>query len=365
MDRVLVYRRKYLQRSETFIYEQLIGHKRVQPVVLTRSRPVNVRQFPYSPIHVKKRLGGMKHWLKKKHIKLIHARFGTAGVEMIGIARKSKVPLLTSFHGFDATKQVKASKAYRSKLGFLFKKGSAFTAVSDHMKRRLIKLGCPAKKITLVRSGIDLQKFPFAPPHLIYNDQIRILSVGRLTEKKGMDTLIRAFAYVRKKYPNARLLIVGEGEEKAKLKRIIRKEKLKGFVKLAGALPHAQVQQELRHCHLFVIGCKTAKNGDQEGIPNVLMEAMATGRPVISTRHAGIPELIKHERTGFLVPEKSPAKLGRMITRVLAERETWPAIVAQARLKVAEQHDITKQRRKLEDLYVSLIEKHRAGGGKR
>lgn len=364
MDRVLVYRRKYLQRSETFIYEQLIGHVRVKPVVLTRSKPINRNQFPYSPIYVKKRLGNMTAWLKKKQIKLIHARFGTAGVEMVGIARKAGVPLLTSFHGFDATKQVKSSKPYRRKLRRLFRKGEAFTAVSNHMKQRLIKLGCSGKKITLLRSGIDLHKFPYVPQQLIYNDQFRILSVGRLTEKKGMDTLIRAFAHVRKKYPNARLLIVGEGEEKAKLKRIIRQKKLKGYVKLAGALPHAQVQQELRRCHLFVIGCKTAKNGDQEGIPNVLMEAMATGRPVISTRHSGIPELIKHDQTGFLVPERSPAKLGRMIVKVMREQEKWPVIVAEARQKVVEQHDITKQRRKLEDLYLRLLQKKRSGGGK-
>ncbi|MGE5704338.1 MAG: glycosyltransferase [Clostridia bacterium] len=356
MDRVLVYRRKYLQRSETFIYEQLLGHYRVSVAVLTRSKPVNLKQFPFSPIYVKKNWSNLRSWLKRKNINLLHARFGTGGVELLKVARKAKVPLLTSFHGFDATKQVKASVSYRRSLRRLFRHGKAFTVVSKHMKRRLVKLGCPERKITLIRSGIDLHKFPLLPPRHAANGYYRFLSVGRLTEKKGMDTLIRAFVYVRKKFPRARLFIVGEGKEKAKLKRIIRQKKLRDCVTLVGALPHAQVQKELERCHLFVIACKTARNGDQEGIPNVLMEAMASGRPVVSTRHAGIPELVKHHKTGYLVPERAPAKLGRMINRALSEQEKWPTIIAEARRKVVEQHDSSKQRRKLEDLYVRLIE---------
>lgn len=357
MQRVLVYRRKFLPKSETFIYEQLIGHKRVQTAVLARQKHFNRKQFPYSPVYVKKRFKGLAQWLKKKKFGCLHARFGPAGVEILPYARKAKLPLITSFHGFDATKRVRESSSYRRQLKKLFRKGTAFTVVSDHMKKRLVRLGCPKHKITLIRSGIDFNKFPMQPQHPVKNGAFRLLSVGRLTEKKGMDTLIKAFSRVVRQYPNATLTIVGDGEEKQKLRRMIKKRNLGGSVKLRGAMPHREVQRELANCHLFVIACKTAKNGNQEGIPNVLMEAMASGRPVISTYHAGIPELVEHEVTGYLVPEKSSGRLAKMIQHVLGRTDEWPAIAARARAKVESNHDIQKQRARLEDLYVSVLKK--------
>ena len=357
MHRVLVYRRKFLPRSETFIYEQLLGHQKVKPVVLTRQRPLNRKQFPYAPVYVRNSMAGLSGWMKRKKIKCLHARFGPAGLELLPYARKAGLPLITSFHGFDATKRVRENPGYRRSLKRLFKKGKAFTVVSNHMKKRLIRLGCPGDKITLIRSGIDLRKFPMLPPQPVQNGEYRLLSVGRLTEKKGMDTLIKAFVQVHEKHPRAKLIIVGDGDEKKKLRRMIKKYKLGKQVVLKGALPHQDVQRELARCHLFVIACKTARNGDQEGIPNVLMEAMASGRPVVSTYHSGIPELIEHGESGYLVPERSPAKLGRMINHVLASEHEWPEMTARARMKVEESHDVSKQRLKLEELYLRVMKK--------
>lgn len=357
MQRVLVYRRKFLPRSETFIYEQLLGHQAVKPIVLTRQRPFNRKQFPYSPVYVRKRLAGLSTWLRKKKVKCLHARFGPAGLELLPYARKTKLPLITSFHGFDATKRVKENPGYRRSLRRLFRRGKAFTVVSNHMKKRLIRLGCPAKKITLIRSGIDLRKFPMQPILPVNDGEYRLLSVGRLTEKKGMDTLVRAFARVRKEYPRAKLIIIGDGEWKPKLRRLIKKHKLGKRVVLKGAQPHREVQRQLGKCHVFVLACKTARSGDKEGIPNVLMEAMATGRPVISTYHSGIPELVVHKETGYLVPERSPTQLGKMINHVLDSQDEWNQMAARAREKVERNHNIDKQRAKLEDLYLRVMGK--------
>jgi colanic acid/amylovoran biosynthesis glycosyltransferase len=359
MRRVLVYRRRYLPKSETFIYQQLIGHQRVQPIVLTRQRPFNLLQFPYHPIYVRKSFRGLDRWLKRKNIRLLHARFGTAGVELLPAALKSKLPLIVSFHGFDATKRVNTDSRYRQALRPLFRHGRAFTVVSNHMRQKLIRLGCPAKKITLIRSGIDLRQFPYQPCPSAHDGAYRLLSVGRLTEKKGMDTLIRAFHQLHRKYPLATLTIVGEGEERKRLERLVKTYRLETSVRFTGALPHHEVRREMERCHLFVIACQTAKDGNQEGIPNVLMEAMATGRPVISTYHAGIPELIKHEENGFLVPERAPGKLAQMLDYVLSHRDRWPQITAKARQRVAAQHDIGKQRQLLEALYLKVMREAR------
>jgi len=357
MHRVLVYRRKFLPKSETFIYEQLLGHYRVKPIVLTRQRQRNKKLFPYSPVYVRKRMTGLSTWLRKKKVDCLHARFGPAGLELLPYALRTKLPLITSFHGFDATKRVRENPHYRRSLKRLFWHGKAFTVVSKHMKNRLMRLGCPEKKITMIRSGIDLRKFPMQPRQDVANGEYRLLSVGRLTEKKGMDTLIRAFNRVRVRFPHAKLVIVGDGEERKKLRRLVKKYRIEKQVVFKGALPHDRVQRELARCHLFVIACKTARNGNQEGIPNVLMEAMATGRPVISTYHAGIPELIEHKVTGYLVPERSVAKLARMMEHVMTSKGEWPQIVSQARGKVEKNHDVLKQRAKLEDLYLRVMKK--------
>lgn len=354
MHRVLVYRRYYLPRSETFIYEQLIGHTQVKPIILTR-KTQNLHLFPFEPINQRESFIGLPHWIKQQQIRCLHARFGPAGLELLPIAKKTHLPLITSFHGFDATKWVQTYPAYRRALKKLFHFGAAFTVVSKRMYNRLIQLGCPAKKVHLIRSGIDLRKFPMLPLPPVEQEAFRLVSVGRLTPKKGMDTLIRAFARVRKRYPKATLTIVGDGEEKIRLLRLIEELGLGKIVTMKGALSHQEVQKELANAHLFTIACQTAKDGNQEGIPNVLMEAMATGRPVVSTRHAGIPELITHRVSGYLAAEKQPVQLAKMLEHALASTSDWPELIANARRKVEDKHDICKQRVKLENLYLRVI----------
>lgn len=355
MDRILLYRSTYLPISETFIYQQLIGHTKVKPLVLARSKPINLSSFPYEPIYVKKSLDGLSKWIKKKNIKLLHARFGPAGLELLPKAKKTKIPLLTSFHGVDVSKRVKQSAAYRRNLRKLFKQGDAFTVVSEHMRKKVRKLGCPDKKITLLRSGVDLTYFSQKPFHSVENGEYRLLSVGRLVEKKGMDILIKAFSKVHQAYPHARLTIVGEGVERSRLKRLIRTYKLERFVTMKGALRRRGVREEMEACHLFVNASRTAKDGNQEGIPNVIIESMAIGRPVVSTYHAGIPELVDHEQSGFLVEEGSVNQLADMMLHALSQYDRWPEIVSNARVKVETDHDITKQRMILEKLYLDLI----------
>lgn len=354
MHRVLVYRRRYLPLSETFIYGQLIGLRRVEPVVLTRKKPCNLRHFPFEPIYVRRNLKGLERWLRRKRIKCLHARFGHAGLDLLPVARRTGLPLITSFHGTDASKYANLP-SYRRAYRKLFRHGAAFTAVSLDMKHKLISLGCPEEKITLVRSGINLDKFPLVPPAPVEDGGYRFLSVGRLVEKKGMDVLIRAFRRVSALHPRATLTIVGDGEMRARLKHLIRKWRLNESVTLTGALPHDEVRQHLERCHVFALACKTAEDGNQEGIPNVLMEAMATGRPVISTRHAGIPELVEPHRTGYLAPEGDADLLAEAMLQAIGEEQRWPDLVDAARRRVEEQHDLARQCRILEDLYLRVM----------
>ena len=344
----------YLSSSETFIYERLKNIRRFKGYVLTDRKMKNLQKFPYKPIyHMKKR--NVTKLLKKKKTSLIHAYFGSGAIRILPYKKKTKIPLVTSFHGVDVSARL-MKKGYKKKLRQVFAQSKIVFAVSDYMKRRLIKLGCPAQKIKVIRTGIDLQKFPFHPKKAPGKKQvIHILSVGRLVEKKGMDVLVRAFAKVHKKFPRTRLTIIGKGKKKSELKKWICRLSLRKVVKLKGERSHSEVQKAMRKADLFVLASRTAKNKDQEGIPNALVEAMATGVPVVATTHSGIPELIQHKKSGLLAREGSVADLAKQMKKMITMKNGWPKMERVARKKVEKVHDIRKQVRKAEKLYARVI----------
>jgi colanic acid/amylovoran biosynthesis glycosyltransferase len=359
-SRIAIYREKYLPASETFIYEQIKHLDKYRPYVLCKQRTDDaLKRFPYRHVYRLREMGGQLKRLDKMGIRLIYARFGMGGVKMLPYKKMNRLPLLTSFHGSDVSRQCKKNAYYRRMLPKLFLQGEKFTVVCRYMRKKLVNLGCPKRKIVVLKSGLDLEKFPYQPKTAIDEKKLRILSVGRLTEKKGMDDLIIAFSEVVKKYPDATLVIVGDGEERGSLEKLIGKLGLEKKVDLLGRVEHAQVQEEMEKCDIFSIASRTAADGNEEGIPNVIMEAMATGRVVVSTEHAGIPELIEHKQTGYLVPEKDPEKLGEMLLYALNHQDDWRKIVDQGRQKVEEEHDIKKQIAKLEALIREMLHHHR------
>ncbi|GAB7386690.1 glycosyltransferase [Bacillaceae bacterium] len=344
----------YLPLSETFIYERIKNIKGFSGYVLTDRKIRNRHLFPYRPIYHLRRIRNVPRFLRRKKTALIHAYFGRAGIRMLPHKRRAKIPMVTSFHGVDVSARVR-NKRYRARLRKLFRHGELFFTVSRRMKRKLIRLGCPARKIRVVKTGIDLKKFPFKYRKPPKRKKLRILSVGRLIPKKGMDDLIRAFAIVHKKYPNTELVIVGDGKKKKKLKKLIRKLGLSQAVKLKGEMTHNEVRKEYRRAHLFCLASKTGPDGDQEGIPNALVEAMASGLPVVATRHSGIPELVIHKKTGLLAEPGNAKDLADKIKKLLKKPHLWRKFAKKARERVKKHHQIHKQVRKAETYYRNLI----------
>ncbi|MCF7622713.1 MULTISPECIES: glycosyltransferase [Bacillaceae] len=202
--------------------------------------------------------------------------------------------------------------------------------------------------------GIELDLFPYSNRTLPTIGEIRVLSVGRLVDKKGFVTLIKAFKRIYTQYPNARLHIIGAGEDEKRIKSTIAEYNLKDVVILRGAMDSKQVSDELKKAHIFCLASQTAKNGDIEGIPNALKEAMASGLPVVSTRHAGIPELIEHQRTGYLAPEKNEMELAKGIQFFIENPDIWNDYTERARKVIEEKFDVNKQIIEQQRLY-SLI----------
>ncbi len=286
---------------------------------------------------------------------IIYCQFGFQGKRIFQMQKKQRNlrgKVVTCFRGSDISVYLRRHPhAYDS----LLKKGDLFLPVCEYFKKRLIKLGCKPDKIIVHHSAIDCGKF--TPPKSIrsIDGTIQILSVGRLVGKKGMKYTIKAIARLIKKYPNIHLTIVGDGPQKQSLKQLIKKLGLEKYVTLYGWAIHKEVVRMLRNAHIFVLASNTASDGNQEGIPNVLKEAMAMELPVVSTHHAGIPELIEYGVSGMLVPQRDDVLLAKKIEYLIRHPETWHKFGVAGRKKVKKEFDIDKVVSKLEQIFYTLL----------
>lgn len=194
-------------------------------------------------------------------------------------------------------------------------------------------------KIQVVHCGVALENFPFQTKQK-FSKKILIKSLGRLVEKKGFDTLVLAASELQKKGIDFHIEIGGDGPEKEKLINLIAETGLQSYITLVGSLPHQKILAWLKESDIFVLACKIDKQGDQDGIPVVLMEAMAIGIPVISTHLSGIPELIQDGSTGFLAEPNNPLSLATKIQDCLALDNQIAQLTNQARSKIEKDFNI-------------------------
>lgn len=356
LTKIAFVRHRYLPPSETFIYEELKNIDMFKPIVFARKK-LNLNLFPFSRIkRLPKNPRKTAMVFKKNKIKLIHARFGNTGVRLIGVKQQLRIPMITSFHGFDLPTKRNRRKSYHRKLPVLFRVGNKFTVPSRHMKQQLVRWGCPRHKIEIMYSGIDLKKFSYKQrDHK--TAQLTIITIGRLHKKKGHRYLLHAFKKIHDQYPSIRLVIVGEGRERKKIKRLISSLKLNKYVQLKGLVAHSQLTELLYRADIFCLPSITTKDGNQEGIPNAIKEAMATGLPIVSTHHGGIPELVTDGLEGLLVPEKTVNELVEKFKYLIENPTIRQEMGEKGRKKVESNFDSSKQVRKLESIYSNLIRK--------
>ena len=337
------------------------GHRRVLAAARAMIlRPVTTAWLAIAcpmkgvPLRMLDALLDLHHRLEAESLDLVHAQFGYLGYLCVPVLSWFKsLPLVVSFRGQDA------SALPRKRPGMyvhLFRRGQVFLARSEAMKKDLIAIGCPAEKTQVHHSGIDLSQFPFQerrPP--APSERVRILLVGRLIEKKGIPDAVAAVAEVRRSHPDIQLRIVGEGPLRDEIAREIAAHDAGDSILLLGPKSHAEVAGEMAAAHLFILPCRTAADGDKEGIPNAIMEAMASGLPVLSTRHAGIPECVAHEVSGLLVNEGDTAALADCLGRLLDHPERWPALGRAGRARIEAEFNREVQARKLISLYQEVL----------
>ncbi len=204
-----------------------------------------------------------------------------------------------------------------------------------------------------VYHGIDLRLFTSNEAPIRPTAPYRVLTVARLTAKKGIHTVLSALGLLQDWGVDFRYTVIGDGEEKENLMRLADDLGLQGRIVWMGTQPHDVVLDQYRNSDVFVIGCEVAANGDRDGIPNVLAESMAMGVPVVATRVSAIPELVKHETSGLLVEPGQPHAMAQAIERMLTDEALRSRVMDTAKQVVSERFDNRKWIRRLADIHLS------------
>jgi len=256
--------------------------------------------------------------------------------------------LVVALRGSDFSRYIaqRGERVYRS----LFREGDLFLPVCQAFAARAIGLGCPPSRMVVHRTGINLTRFPFRPRGYDGHEPLRLVTVGRLVEKKGIEYALAAVRKLTDEGMDVKYDIVGDGPLRQDLEGRIELMNLSGRVSLLGSQGHAGVQECLARSHILLAPSVTARDGDQEGIPNVIREGMAVGLPVIGTIHSGIPELIEDGVSGYLVPERDPAALAARIRHLARHAGEWRPLIMAARARVQEDDIDT-----LNDRFVELL----------
>ncbi|MBE9213110.1 glycosyltransferase [Plectonema cf. radiosum LEGE 06105] len=291
---------------------------------------------------------------KERKYDIIHCHFGPNGLKAaflrdIGVIQGK---LSTTFHGYDITIFLKkyGDKAY----DFLFQFDDIFLPISERWKRRLIEIGCNCE-IIVHHMGIDCKKFTFALRKPKANGRVEIVTIARLVEKKGIEYGIRAVAKLVKDKPHLKYSIIGDGPLREQLQKLIEEFGINENVRLLGWKQQEEIIEILTNADIFMAPSITTPDGDQEGIPVVLMETMAMGLPVVSTQHSGIPELVKDGVSGFLVPERDVDALAQKLSYLIEHPELWTEIGKLGHAFVEEYYNINKLNDQLVKIYQNLL----------
>ncbi|MHB9155432.1 MAG: glycosyltransferase, partial [Endomicrobiales bacterium] len=373
----------FLPLTENWIYSQIHHAARFSPVVYCHSTE-NLDAYPVEKIRALSTGKGFSlralvnrccnrlfrfypyfAWhLYRDRPSLIHAHFGPSGCAILALKNIFRVPLITTFYGYDLSQLPARDARWKRRYRELFSAGECFLVEGNHMKQCLRELGCPEEKVVVHHLGVDVEDIPFVPRRLKGTGGIRVLMSGTFKEKKGIPCGIEAFAAFRRKHPrlDLRLTLLGdsrslpdEEREKKKILASIEKQGVRELVSLEGFQPNAVFRQRLYEHHIFLSPSVTAESGDTEGgAPVSLIEAAASGMPVLATAHCDIPETVVNGESGYLVPERDTKALAEKLEALALSPEKWEAMGRRGRQHVEENYDVRKQARRLEEIIETV-----------
>jgi colanic acid/amylovoran biosynthesis glycosyltransferase len=368
----------FLKPEMLHIYRQITGLKRCAPVVVAQKRE-NAETYPFEDVHIipkppthilrrfwfrqlrdqpwqisEAELSDLLRVLTEARARLLHIYFGHIAVHLLPLIRAWKNPSIVSFHGADVMIDMN-KPAYREATLQMLEAVTLVLVRSESLRRVLIELGCAPTKIEIQRTGIPLEEFPFRQRVFPKNGEWHFVQAGRLIEKKGLPVTIRAFEVFVRQYPNATLTIAGEGPLLREIETLARELKIAQSVSFTGFLSQEQLRQIYYRSHIFLHPSQTGRDGNQEGIPNSMLEAMVTGLPVFATEHGGIPEAIEHGVSGVLVPERDEFALVETLLDAVQDLGFLSRIAQSGAEAVRKNFDLSTQAQRLEEIYLSLL----------
>jgi colanic acid/amylovoran biosynthesis glycosyltransferase len=281
---------------------------------------------------------------------VIHAQYGPLGRALVEARERGIVhgKLVTSFRGHDVTQHARATVEYYRDL---FRHGDLFLPVSRALEQRLHALGCPPGRTEVLHSGIDLAQFAFQPRRASADGVVRIVTIARLVEMKGVQYGIEAVSALRRRGYRVRYEIAGDGPLRTELTQLVDSLGERSNIHLLGWRSHEQLNGLLAGAHIMLAPSVTAANGETEGIPNAVKEAMAMGLPIVATRHGGTPELVDDGVSGLLADERDSVGLSERLAYLCDHPEQWPAMGEAGRRKVQAEFDMEALNDRLVALY--------------
>ena len=278
-------------------------------------------------------------FLRRHGVDAVLAEYGDTAVSLIEPCERARVPLVAHFHGYDAYHKAILAE---QKEGYprLFRSAAALIAVSRHMEQQLLALGAPRDKLFYNPYGVDLQHFSQTDPAL---NPPHFLAVGRFVDKKAPHLTLLAFEQAVRAQPEARLTFAGDGYLLDACQQMTRALGLSEQVRFLGQQTPAQVGDLMRASRAFVQHSVVATSGDSEGTPVSILEACASGLPVVATRHAGIPDVIQHRESGWLVEERDIHGMAEGMIELSRRPELAREWGARARAHVATHHAMDRQ----------------------
>ena len=286
--------------------------------------------------------GAIVRLLKRHRINVVLAEYGPTGEALLEVCRRAGIPLVTHFHGIDAfhVRLLKQNGNYQR----LFTGAAAIVVVSREMEHQLLALGCPREKLHYNCYGIEVDRFSAASPA---TSPKRFLAVGRFVDKKAPHLTLQAFHAAWLRDPELRLTMAGEGPLWESTKQLAQAEGLAEVVEFPGVITSDQVAERMRQVRAFIQHSVVTADNDHEGTPLSVLEAMASGLPVIATRHAGIPDVIDHAVEGLLCEERDIAAMAANISALATDAERAGRLGAAGRVRAQRDH-------RLEDRIASL-----------
>ena len=292
----------------------------------------------------------IKRYMQEHQIDVVLAEYGTAGSFITPICKNLDIPLLVHFHGFDASRK-DILNTFKKGYQLMFSYATKIIVVSHAMKQALVGQSCPETKLLINTCGPHPDYLKIKP-NLESN---YIISVGRHTYKKAPYLTILAFQEVLKKHSHLKLKMIGDGELFDVSQNLVKSLGLENSVILLGGLDRQEIIKHLQSAFLFVQHSIVAYNGDSEGTPVGIVEAMAAGLPVVSTRHAGIPDVVIENETGFLVDEGDISAMAENILTLVNNRELAETFGKKANTLIQENFTLLMHINKINNLIKNAI----------